>query len=144
MRPRTRKAWIGFVLPLTSISVKASTASFFDPPPWTIFTGSFGTAPGTIPGFPEVRGFLDFALAGAVLQGILIGGTTAAARNIISGNFKGGIKFTLGTNNFVEGNYIGLSRAGESAVANNGPGIVMRSSALGCSQRAPASGCSRR
>lgn len=44
-----------------------------------IFTGSFGTAPGTIPGFPEVRGFLDFALAGAVLQGILIGGTTAGA-----------------------------------------------------------------
>jgi ABC-2 type transport system permease protein len=44
-----------------------------------IFTGSFGTAPGTIPGFPPVRGFLDFALAGAVLQGILIGGTTAGA-----------------------------------------------------------------
>lgn len=44
-----------------------------------IFTGSFGNAPGTIPGFPPVRGFLDFALAGAVLQGILIGGTTAGA-----------------------------------------------------------------
>lgn len=44
-----------------------------------IFTGSFGNAPGTIPGFPPVRGFLDFALAGAVLQGILIGGTTAGS-----------------------------------------------------------------
>lgn len=44
-----------------------------------IFTGSFGAAPGAIPGFPPVRGFLDFALAGAVLQGILIGGTTAGA-----------------------------------------------------------------
>lgn len=44
-----------------------------------IFTGSFGNAPGTIPGFPPVRGFLDFALAGAVLQGILIGGTSAGA-----------------------------------------------------------------
>lgn len=44
-----------------------------------IFTGSFGNAPGTIPGFPEVRGFLDFALAGAVLQGVLIGGTSAGA-----------------------------------------------------------------
>ena len=43
------------------------------------FTGSFGNAPGTIPGFPEVRSFLDFALAGAVLQGILIGGTSAGA-----------------------------------------------------------------
>lgn len=44
-----------------------------------IFTGSFGNAPGTIPGFPPVRGFLDFALAGAVLQGILIGGTSAGS-----------------------------------------------------------------
>ena len=44
-----------------------------------IFTGSFGAAPGTIPGFPPVRGFLDFAVAGAILQGILIGGTTAGA-----------------------------------------------------------------
>ena len=44
-----------------------------------IFTGSFGNAPGTIPGFPPVRGFLDFALAGAVLQGVLIGGTSAGS-----------------------------------------------------------------
>lgn len=44
-----------------------------------IFTASFSGAPGVIPGFPEVRGFLDFALAGAILQGILIGGTTAGA-----------------------------------------------------------------
>lgn len=44
-----------------------------------IFTGSFGDAPGNVPGFPPVRGFLDFAVAGAVLQGVLIGGTTAGA-----------------------------------------------------------------
>lgn len=44
-----------------------------------IFTASFADAPGAIPGFPPVRGFLDFALAGAILQGILIGGTTAGA-----------------------------------------------------------------
>jgi len=44
-----------------------------------IFTASFSGAPGAIPGFPPVRSFLDFALAGAILQGILIGGTTAGA-----------------------------------------------------------------
>lgn len=44
-----------------------------------IFTASFAAAPGRIPGFPPVRGFLDFALSGAVLQGILIGGTVAGA-----------------------------------------------------------------
>ena len=45
-----------------------------------IFTASFGNAPGSIPGFPPVRSFLDFALAGAMLQGILIGGTSAGVR----------------------------------------------------------------
>ena len=44
-----------------------------------IFTASFGNAPGNIPGFPPVRSFLDFALAGAIVQGILIGGTSAGA-----------------------------------------------------------------
>jgi ABC-2 type transport system permease protein len=44
-----------------------------------IFTGSFGRAPGHIPGFPPVRGFLDFAVAGAILQGVLIGGVSAGA-----------------------------------------------------------------
>lgn len=44
-----------------------------------IFSGSFGRAPGNIPGFPEVASFLDFAIAGAVIQGILIGGTTAGS-----------------------------------------------------------------
>jgi ABC-2 type transport system permease protein len=44
-----------------------------------IFTASFAAAPGRVPGFPPVRGFLDFALSGAVLQGILIGGTVAGA-----------------------------------------------------------------
>lgn len=45
----------------------------------SIFTGSFAAAPGRVPGFPPVRGFLDYAVAGAVLQGVLIGGTTAGA-----------------------------------------------------------------
>ncbi len=44
-----------------------------------IFTGSFGEAPGRVPGFPPVRGFLDFAVAGSVLQGVLIAGTGAGA-----------------------------------------------------------------
>lgn len=44
-----------------------------------IFTGSFGDAFAAVPGFPEVPSFLDFALAGAIVQGILIGGTSAGA-----------------------------------------------------------------
>jgi ABC-2 type transport system permease protein len=55
-----------------------------------IFTGSFGQAPGRIPGFPPVRGFLDFAVAGSVLQAALLIGTvagTAMARDIEGGFF---------------------------------------------------------
>ncbi len=45
----------------------------------SIFTGSFSDAPGRVPGFPPVRGFLDFAVAGSILQGVLIAGTGAGA-----------------------------------------------------------------
>lgn len=44
-----------------------------------IFTGSFSDAPGRVAGFPPVRGFLDFAVAGSILQGVLIAGTGAGA-----------------------------------------------------------------
>lgn len=55
-----------------------------------IFTASFGQAPGRIPGFPPIRGFLDFAVAGSVLQAALLIGTvagTALARDIEGGFF---------------------------------------------------------
>jgi ABC-2 type transport system permease protein len=55
-----------------------------------IFTASFGDAPGNIPGFPPVRGFLDFAVAGSILQGVLIAGTgagTAFAADMETGFF---------------------------------------------------------
>ncbi len=41
-------------------------------------TAAFGRAI-DIPGFPEVDSFLDFALAGAIVQGILFGSTVSAA-----------------------------------------------------------------
>jgi ABC-2 type transport system permease protein len=52
-------------------------------------TSSFSQAI-DIPGFPEVDSFLDFALAGAIVQGILFGSTvsaTALATDIESGFF---------------------------------------------------------
>ena len=78
-----------------------------------IFTGSFGTAPGTIPGFPPVRGFLDFALAGAIVQGILIGGTSAGAA------------FALDIEGGVVGVLILLVLAALMAVAVSGLGIYL-------------------
>ncbi|MEP6570470.1 MAG: DUF4214 domain-containing protein [Acidobacteriota bacterium] len=48
----------------------------------------------------------------------LIGGTTVAARNLISGNGIG-VFIRSGTNNMVQGNFIGTDATGINALANN-------------------------
>ena len=61
------------------------------------------------------------------LTGNSIGGTTAAAMNLISGNGGAGIEFdgasTYG--NLVEGNFIGTNLAGTAAIANAGAGVLI-------------------
>jgi len=52
-----------------------------------------------------------------------IGGTTAAARNVISGNFGSGVVIKGVSGNSVRGNYIGLNAAGTTNVANQTDGI---------------------
>ncbi|MGO9923793.1 MAG: beta strand repeat-containing protein, partial [Isosphaeraceae bacterium] len=76
---------------------------------------------------------------------ITIGGTTAAARNIISGNDGDGILVSAGylfvggnrpsndgvnQDNTVEGNYIGIKADGSGALPNAGTGIYVAGSAL--------------
>ena len=69
------------------------------------------------------------AQSGIVLStgssGNLVGGTTAAARNVVSGNNWFGVEMVgLGTiNNLVQGNYIGTNAAGTAAVGNLVGGI---------------------
>jgi Calx-beta domain-containing protein len=54
-----------------------------------------------------------------------IGGTTPAARNLISGNFGNGINMGLGASgNVVQGNYIGVNAAGTGALPNEN-GVVL-------------------
>jgi hypothetical protein len=58
-----------------------------------------------------------------------VGGTTAAARNVISGNFGQGVEINNrgSAENFVQGNFIGTNAAGTAALGNNGVGVSVTS-----------------
>ena len=55
--------------------------------------------------------------------GNVIGGTTAAQRNVISGNRIDGLYIAGGSGNVVQGNYVGTNAAGTAEVANREDGI---------------------
>jgi CSLREA domain-containing protein len=54
-----------------------------------------------------------------------IGGTSAAERNVVSGNGGHGILLHNSTNNIVQGNYAGTNAAGTAAIANGIDGIAV-------------------
>jgi hypothetical protein len=59
---------------------------------------------------------------GSILN--VIGGTSAAARNVVSGNVEGMVISGSGTaGNLVEGNYVGTNATGSAALANTEDGI---------------------
>lgn len=55
----------------------------------------------------------------------VIGGTTPADRNLISGNSGSAIIINSQLSNTIQGNYIGVNRAGTAALANGGAGIEL-------------------
>ena len=59
----------------------------------------------------------------------LVGGTTTAARNIISGNGNAGVLIANAgaTGNRVQGNYIGTAQSGAAAVPNGNGGVQINS-----------------
>ncbi|HZR29792.1 MAG TPA: hypothetical protein VFA71_13520 [Terriglobales bacterium] len=90
--------------------------------------GNFiGTDPSGAAAVPNVTGVL--LENGATTN--LIGGSTAAARNVISGNAGTGVQITSpGTNgNSVAANFIGINAAGTAALGNAGNGILVNSGA---------------
>lgn len=82
----------------------------------------------------DVEGTVDVGnkLMGIAIKGDsdgnLIGGTSAAARNLISGNEKSGIEITgTSNNNLIQGNYIGLEKTGLVDKGNKENGILVSS-----------------
>ena len=80
--------------------------------------------------------------------GNTIGGTIAAARNVISGNGNDGVLLDYPgvSANVVEGNYIGLNAAGTAAMGNtwsgveiyNGPNANLIGGGIGARNSSPA------
>src|SRR5207244_3832248 len=72
-------------------------------------------------------------------SGNTIGGTAAGARNVISGNFAGGLN--LGSSaNVAEGNYVGTTASGQAALANLGVGLDVLASGNTIGGTAPGAG----
>jgi len=71
---------------------------------------------------------------GIVINGAnsIIGGATAAERNVISGNQIGvHVGFSFGTGNIIQGNWIGISATGTNLLGNSNRGIEIKNAANG-------------
>ncbi len=80
----------------------------------------------------DVNGVNKLPNSGGVLvsgSNILVGGTTAEARNVISGNNGDGVTIT-GVGSRLQGNYIGTDITGSIALGNTGSGVVAGNGAL--------------
>ncbi|MFN7965987.1 MAG: CSLREA domain-containing protein [Acidobacteriota bacterium] len=76
----------------------------------------------------------DGARAASGANATTIGGTTSSLRNVISGNGIGdlnadGVELNAVSNCVIQGNYIGLNRAGTGIIGNGGDGVRLVGSA---------------
>ena len=67
----------------------------------------------------------------STVSGTIVGGNTAGARNVVSGNNNVGVRIigATATGNLIRGNYIGVNAAGAGAVGNTNGGITVLNSA---------------
>ena len=95
------------------------------------YIGTDATGMGAL---PNGEGVVLIASFGGTTTGNVIGGLTAASRNVISGNTDDGVAiqfFIAGTDvsgNSVKGNYIGLDAAGLDSIPNGGDGVEIMNS----------------
>lgn len=111
----------------------------------SVMNGAQTTIEGNLVG-TDASGSAAFAngMAGIIVDSstdTLIGGTTAAARNVVSGNRGTGIVIAPGsTGTLVRGNYVGTDKTGSNAVPNAGDGIALWGGSSGNSIGGSAAG----
>jgi hypothetical protein len=94
-----------------------------------VITGNFiGTNAAGTAALPNGSGGVGAVIIGGTSSNNTIGGTTPAARNLISGNIGEGVFFQLGTGNTVQGNFIGTDVTGTLALGNTDRGILTTAS----------------
>ena len=100
-----------------------------------IFGNLIGTnATGTLP----VANGTGIFVSG--VSGTIIGGSTVAARNVVSGNTASGILLSSETGTLIRGNYIGVRADGGAAIPNGGDGVRLTAGATGNSIGSAQSG----
>ena len=96
----------------------------------TIEASFFGTDTTGTSAVPNATGIRMVRVAGRFPSNNVVGGTTAAARNVISGN-QTGVHLESGSGNAVRGNLIGTNVSGTGPLGNTSTGIVVTNSGAG-------------
>jgi hypothetical protein len=96
----------------------------FTSAPNAVFQGNLiGTDATGLAALGNAGAGIDFSMG----FGNTVGGTTPAARNVISANGRDGIEIFI-RNNTILGNYIGTDITGQTALGNTGAGILINGS----------------
>ena len=88
----------------------------------------------------EIGGAQDGIETTGAATSVTIGGTTAASRNVVSGNGSYGIRFANGTGLVVQGNFIGTDVTGLAPLGNHQYGILAEAAGVTIGGSAPGSG----
>lgn len=79
-------------------------------------------------GLEPLENLLDGVLVTDGAAGNIIGGSTAGAGNVISGNRLNGVEVYISSGTIIHGNIIGLGKDGMAVVSNAGAGVLISSS----------------